>query len=110
MTAYGAGELTERVTFKREVSVSDGVSGYDQEYQTICTAYALVRPMSGREREQANMIHSSGNYLIVIRYRDDIFANCIAEWRGRTLNIRFVKDRGPRSLYLEMEAEMGVGT
>ena len=108
MTAYGAGELSERATFKRETSTPDGAGGRVRAFTSICTVWALIRPMSGREREHSQAIQSSANYLIVIRYRDDIRENDIVEWRGRTMNIRFVKDRGPRSLFLEIEAEAGV--
>lgn len=107
---YGAGELTERVTFKREVLTADGVGGFDRTLSNICTVQALVRPMSGKEMEHSQSIQSSANYFIVIRYRSDIRENDTLEWRGRTMNIRFVKDRGPRSLWLEMNAEAGVAS
>jgi SPP1 family predicted phage head-tail adaptor len=108
MTAYGAGELSERVTFRRETSTPDGMGGYVKSFADVCTVWALVRPMSGREREFADAVESSANYFIVIYYRGDIRENDICLWRGRQMNIRNVKDRGPQNLYLEMDAEAGV--
>lgn len=106
--SYQTGELSHRVTFKRETSTPDGMGGYLKSFADVCTVWALVRPMSGREREFADSIESSANYRIVIRYRPDIRENDICVWRGRQMNIRNVKDRGPQSLFLEMDAEAGV--
>lgn len=108
MTAYGAGELDQRVTFKRESMTSDGMGGHVRTFTEIATVPALVRPMSGREREHSQAIQASANYFIVIRYRDDVRENDTALWNGRSMNIRFVRDRGARSLFLEIEAEAGV--
>lgn len=107
-TPYRPEELTECVRFLRETSTPDGSGGFQLSFAEVANVAAMVRPMSGRERENANMIQSSANYLVVIRYRDDIRENDILEWRGRKMNIRFVKDRGPRAIFLEIEAEAGV--
>lgn len=106
--AYHTGELTERVTFKREVRVDDGMGGSRSEWQDIATRWALVRPMSGRERLAADKVEASANYLIVVRAPLDVQEADIAIWQGQQLNIRFVKRRGTRALFLEIEAEMGV--
>lgn len=106
--AYHSGELTERVTFRREVRVPDGMGGSELDWSELGEVWALVRPMSGRERQAAHQIEASADYLIVIRSPFDVQEADIAEWQGRQLNIRFVKRRGTRSLFLEMEAEMGV--
>lgn len=108
MSAYTSNDLREPVSFYREVSTPDGVGGYSKSLEKIASVRALVRPMSGRERAYADAIEASSNYFIVIRYRDDIAASTIAEWNSKKLNIRFVRDRGPRSHFLEIEAEMGV--
>lgn len=105
---YQTGELNERITLSREVMTPDGIGGYVRTLKSICDVWALVRPMSGREREHAQAIQASANYFVVIRYRDDIRENDIITWRGRRMNIRFVRDRGPRALFLEMDVEAGV--
>lgn len=110
MTAYGAGELDQVVTFKRESSAPDGMGGQVLTLTTIACCSALVRPLTGKEQERADSIQASTGYFIVIRYRDDIKANDVAIWRGRRLNVRNVRDKGPRALYLEIDAEAGVPT
>lgn len=106
--AYHTGELTERVTFRREVRVDDGMGGSRSEWQDIATRWALVRPLTGRERLAADKVEASANYLIVVRAPCDVREDDIGVWKGRELNIRFVKRRGARALFLELEAEMGV--
>lgn len=105
--AYRAGELDQRVTFRRQVSTADGMGGSSTTWTDIATVWALVRPMTGREREHSDRLNAQANYLMVIRYRDDIDEADIAVWKGRQFNIRFSKDRA-RSRFLELEAERGV--
>lgn len=107
--ALRMGELTELVTFQREVSTPDGMGGHEKKFADICTVWARVRPMSGREREVAHAVQSSASYVIFIHYRDDIRENDICIWQGRRMNIRWVPDRGPVSSFLEVHAEAGVG-
>lgn len=105
---YHTGELTERVIFRREVRVDDGMGGSELEWADIATRWALVRPLTGRERLAADKVEASANYLIVVRAPCDVQEDDIAVWNGRQLNIRSVKRRGSRALFLELEAEMGV--
>ena len=105
--AYQVGELNERVTFKREVRADDGMGGSVSAWQTIATVWALVRPLSGREGLASAQVEASANYLIVVRAPLDVREKDIAEWRGEAFNIRFVRRRSPRALYLELEAERG---
>ena len=105
-----AGSLDQRVTFKREVRTPDGMGGATVEWQDIATLWAMVRPMTGRERERTNRVDAEMMYVIKIRNREDLTEKDIAEWRGRTLNLRAVKYAGPREMYLEIDAELGVAT
>lgn len=104
---FSAGELDQRVTFRREVNVDDGMGGSSTTWEDVATVWAKVRPMSGTEREHSDRQNVQANYLIVIRPRSDIDESCIAVWKGTQFNIRFAKDR-PRSRFLEIEAEKGV--
>lgn len=108
-STYKAGELDQRVTFVRETKVSDGMGGNTVTWPTIATVWAKVRPMSGAEREHSDRLNAQANYLIVIRYRDDITENDIAEWKGQRFNIRFSKDEA-RNTFLAIEAERGVAS
>src|SRR5690606_13781910 len=105
---YHTGELTERVTFRREVRTDDGMGGSTLSWQDIATVWAHVRPMNGNERLASAQVESHANYLIVARAPRDVQEKDIAVWNGRELNVRFVKRRRAQDLFLEIEAEMGV--
>jgi SPP1 family predicted phage head-tail adaptor len=106
-STYKAGELDQRVKFLRESKVDDGMGGSVTTLTTVAEAWAKVRPMSGTEREHSDRLNAQANYLIVIRYRDDITESDVVEWKGTRFNIRFNKDEA-RSTFLAIEAERGV--
>src|SRR5687767_1659377 len=100
---YHAGELDQRVTFRREVPVPDEMGGHAHTWVDVATVWALIRPLSGREREHSQKLNAEAGYLIVIRNRTDISETDMAVWNGMDFNIRFRKDRA-RSHFLEIEA------
>lgn len=105
---YHIGEMTELVTIRREVRSPDGMGGAELSWQDVAEAWAHVRPMSGRERLAADKIEASANYLVVVHAPCDVREADVIVWEGEALNVRFVKRRGARALFLEIEAEMGV--
>lgn len=106
--AYQVGELDQLITIRREVRVPDSMGGSDLEWQDVDTCWALVRPMSGRERLAAGQVEASANYLVVIHAGTEVLEKDIIVWNEQALNVRFVKNRGSRALFLEIEAEKGV--
>lgn len=105
--AYRPGDLNQWVTFRKKVATPDGMGGNTVTDQDVRRVRALVRPMTGTEREHAHRLNVQANYLFVIRPCSDIDETCYAVWNGATFNLRFIKLR-PRSVYLEIEAEKGV--
>jgi len=105
---YRVGELSERVTFRRQQQSQDEYGSLVETKQDYATVWAHVRPMSGRETEFADRVEDRRVYLIVVRYRSDVSHDDVAIWRAEPMNIRLIKDRGPRSEFLEIEAEAGV--
>ena len=101
------GRLDQRVSLQHRTLTDDGAGGGTETWTEYAEVWANVRPMSGRERQNAMRAEASSNYVIVIRHRSDVLESDKVVWRDRDLNIRFVKSEGPRPLYLEMEAELG---
>ena len=101
------GELNQRITIERKTRTPDGGGGYTETWTETAEVWALVRPMSGQERSHAQQAQTRANYLIVVRSGLDVLETDRIVWQGYRLNIRFIKRRGPRPLYLEIEAEMG---
>lgn len=104
------GELDERVTFKRRNETKNAYGTLVPADVEIATVWALVRPMSGRERDRSQQTEARSNYIV--RVRNSPVIRGVTEgdfvvWREVNLNIRFIADAGPRELYLEMECERG---
>lgn len=112
--AYSAGELTERVTIRRVTETKNDYGTLVESPTDFGPYWCRVRPMTGRERDHAQQTESTANYLFVFRYgvhtEHTITERDTLVWRGVEHNIRFIKDRGPRAQFLEIEAERGVAT
>lgn len=110
MADYNAGELSQRVTLRRYTEVQNEYGTLVRTAVDLATVWALVRPMSGRERDHAQQTQSRANYLVVIRSavaeNHELDEKDYVVWRGEEMNIRFVKYR-PRSRYVELECERG---
>lgn len=110
--SYRAGEMDQRVTI-RQVTETQNEYGTLVETETdLGPFWARVRPMTGNEREASNQLEAQADYLFVFRYDVHVENNIQPDntllWEGYKYNIRFIKDRGPRAQYLEIEAQRGV--
>lgn len=103
------GSMDQRIELQRLSRIPDGGGGYSEEWATYAEVWAEVRPLSGRERYQAQQVEASANYRIRIYNRDDISPADRILWRGKLLNIRFIADAGSRALYLDIDAEIERG-
>lgn len=102
------GQLDQRVTLQAKTLARAGAGGSTASWSPGTEVWAHVRPLNGRERLQAERDEASSNYEVTIRYRSGIKEGDRVLWKGRYLNIRFVRREGVRPLYLVLEAEMGV--
>lgn len=103
------GKLDQRVSLQSKTLTDDGAGGASETWTEYAEVWAQVRPMTGREREIAMRNEAHANYVVTIRHRTVSPLDRIL-WRGRYLNIRFVKEAGPRNQYLDIEAEMGTAS
>lgn len=104
---YNLGALNQRVTIESQSTVPDGAGGATGTWSTLDTVWAMVRPLRGDERENAQRREGTGDYLVVMRNRDDVLPKYRLGWRSRKLNITFIRARGPRTEFLEIEARIG---
>lgn len=115
--SYKAGELDQLVTIRRVTQTKNEYGTLEETVQDLGPFWARVRPMTGREREASQQLEEQADYLFVFFYdihvENAIQGDDTLVWEdvgGQQYNIRFIKDRGPRALYLEIEAERGVAT
>lgn len=106
-----AGDLDQRVELRRRTLTPDGSGGATSSVSTYATVWANVRPMTGRERERSQRMEATADYVVTIRDRSDVLESDEILWLltagNRSMNIRFVRNDGPRHAFLEIEAEMG---
>lgn len=107
-----AGELTERVTFERRIEAQDARAGRSVTWVPLVTVWAQVRPLSGRERLQAQQLEAPAGYRLTIRRRTDLDESMRVVWSGQPqpLQIRFLGRVGPREPFMLIDCEAGVAT
>ncbi len=103
-----AGELTQRVDIHEPLDTPGRAGSTVRDWRRLASVYARVRPLTGGERVASDRIEAAGGYHVIVRSRPDINETQSLVWRGRRHNIRWVKQRDPRSLYLEIETDVGV--
>lgn len=105
------GQLDQQITFQRVTETDDGAGGKSEawaDFTTDATVWADPVPMGGKEGIQDGAFNASGNYVFIVRNRQDVSERDRIVWDGVPYNIRNVKRRGGRELYLSIEAERGV--
>jgi SPP1 family predicted phage head-tail adaptor len=70
---------------------------------TLATVWAQVEGLASRDILQAQQANVIATHRIRIRYRDDVTHLHRIVWRGRTMELSSVTERGNRT-YLEMLA------
>lgn len=106
---YRTGELDQQVDLRRRALTTDAGGGATEAWTPYASGvWALVRPKTGREQEQAMRRSASADYLVVLHWRDDVREDDVVRWDGRDLNVLFVRRRGERALFLELDCASGV--
>tara|TARA_R110000868_G_scaffold244926_2_gene501394 strand:+ start:4911 stop:5234 length:324 start_codon:yes stop_codon:yes gene_type:complete len=102
------GSLRERVMIERPVRVGDGTGGESVSWTELGEVWAEVASLAGSEVTQAERDEARGSYTVTMRHRDDVNADMRLVWRGKTLNIRSLRDPDGRRRWLVVSAEGGV--
>lgn len=103
------GERRCRVAFQRATVTQDAFGEPDQTWAAICTSWALVQPLKGKERFAAQQVQADVDYRIVTRYRSELAAlgaGDRATWNGKTFDIRSVISRDHTVKELEILAQV----
>ena len=89
------GDLRHRVTFQRQ----------DLELEVwndVCTCWANIRPLAGKEFYEAETINSDLTHRIRLRYRKDITPDMRAVYRGRIFSIQSVINDYEKNVSLQL--------
>lgn len=100
--------LNEHITFIRKTQVKDEYGSLVTTRTTITKAKAMVRPLSGAERNRSDQTEAAANYRFHVHQRSDLTEDDIIVWRSTDYNIRFIADNGPKEPYMYIDAQRGV--
>lgn len=102
------GERRHRVVFQSPTVTQNAMGEPVETFATLCTSWAMVRPISGTEQLRANEVQGTVNTRIVTRARselDNLAPGDRATWDGRTYDIRSVIYRDHRRHEIEILAD-----
>ena len=105
--------MRERVTISSDAGVADTGGGRTVVWSTVCTVWAKVIPINGREIQIGPGQQAEVSTLIVVRYStatSAITAGMKATIRSVDYNIRSVIDPDLRRTWLELLCDRGAAT
>ena len=102
--------MDKRITFEQVAETPDGGGGFTNAWSTVATVWASVKPISGREKFQAEQMETPIAHKVICRYRSDITTKNRFTYDGRTFNILDVIDLEERKAFLKIMADSGTAT
>lgn len=104
-----AGKLRHRVTIQRRATTETSLGQPADSWVKVATVWADVSPIRGREWFAAGMEQSTAELRVVMRYRDDVNAQCRIMWGTQPLDIVGAPmNVGGRGTDLELMCSQGV--
>lgn len=103
MKPLDVGRLNKRITF---LTFQDGLDEMGQDTKRkvpFCSVWATVKPLRGREQEEAGRIQPQTAYTVTIRYRKGITPDMLIRYAGKTLEIESVIDVEEAHYMLELQ-------
>ena len=105
-----AGDLRNRVKLERLQSLPDGSGGFERAWLPETYLWAMLKPLSGRERMEAERLDNPVRFRAIIRYREDITPADRIVYKERAYNIRALYDTEMKGRWLELELTQGDAT
>lgn len=102
-----AGEMNQRIDLFELLETPGRAGGNIKEWRRIKTLFARVRPLTGTERFASDRIEGVGGFHVIVRNQRGLNEKQSLCWDGRRHGIKWIKARGPRSLYIEIETDLG---
>ncbi len=103
------GKLRHRIEIQSLTTTDDDIGHPAKTYSTRDTVWALIRPLSGREKIAAEQVAAEITHKVTIRYYDSISPKCRIKFGGRYFDINFIGDYDERNEYMELMCTEKVG-
>ncbi len=97
------GELKRVITFKKNVGEDDWTTETTQP--TVCQTWAKITPVSGKQFWEAQSIGATVTHEVYIRYREDINASMIIDYKGRIFDIVYIFDIDEAQKFMKILAK-----
>lgn len=82
-----AGQLRHRVTFFKKVETSDGAEGKTRSNQDVCSAWADIESLEGRELERARQVDARVTHRLRVRYQAAIGPRQFVRFKTRVFEV-----------------------
>ena len=82
--------LRHRVTVEQPFRLPDELGGQVTTWQTVKTIWAEVRPMSGKEKVEAQQWQSTLSHVIATRYYPWLNSSMRIRWQKRIFHVHAV--------------------
>jgi SPP1 family predicted phage head-tail adaptor len=94
------GALRHRVTLEAPIDAPDGAGGFSRSFTPVATLWARIAPSGVREDFVEQRAEQATNYVVTIRWRNDVSKDMRFVYRGRKLRIQSVLDPDERRRFL----------
>lgn len=99
--------LNEYIAIYSKGTTADEYGAIAGTRTLITYAYAKVRPLSGAERERAQVREGMANYRFHIHQRSDLTEADVIVWDGVDYDIAFIANNGPKEPFMYIDASRG---
>ncbi len=103
-----ASKLNRQIVLLRRTEATDGMGGNTEAWTPLAYLWAMVKPVSGRERAYRGGVEAQVDYRMVIRFTGDgegypsYTADDRVEYQGKTYGIDYVLDVEDARTWLEL--------
>jgi len=100
-----AGKLRHRLAFNSLSRGRDEFGGTIDMFTTYATLWGSIRPMTGRELENAQQISGELTHMVRIRYNSSVAITNRFTFDDRTFEIVYILDYDERNIWMDMMAK-----
>lgn len=86
-TFIAIGELNQKIAIEKPPTTVDSLNQKTGEWAVVCSVFAKVLPVRGREFFDASQVQSESTYKFTIRYRADVKAGQRIVWNDARYDI-----------------------
>ena len=96
------GKLKSKISIMRNARVSDGCGGYSDEWIEVKECRASIRPLRGREIQEAQKIQQETTHNIIIRYFEDIQNSDRIRYKDKEFEVTSIINIDNKGVFLEL--------